>query len=134
MIRPFSSANISIFYQKLATFWVFCPFLHYSVDWGTNPIHAKLSIQERVSYLIGCLDKNTGVEALQTHPSVYGWIIYTKQIGINNVNGSRLAKQGPLPSRYSWQENIGCHQANPVTSKRKKWSSQENKIVMEWTI
>ena len=27
--------------------------------------------------------------------------------------------------------NIGCHYVNPVISKRRKWTSQENKIVME---
>ena len=27
--------------------------------------------------------------------------------------------------------DIGHHHANPVISKRKKWTSQENKIVME---
>ena len=26
---------------------------------------------------------------------------------------------------------IGCHHANPVISKRRKWTSQENKVVME---
>ena len=31
----------------------------------------------------------------------------------------------------SQQGNIGRHHANPITSKRRKWTSQENKIVME---
>ena len=31
----------------------------------------------------------------------------------------------------SWQGNIGRHHGNPVISKRRKWISQENKIVME---
>ena len=38
----------------------------------------------------------------------------TKQIETNDVNG-----------------NLVCHHANPVISNRRKWSSQENKIVME---
>ena len=55
----------------------------------------------------------------------------TKQIETNNVNGSRLVEQGPSSSSCSRQRNIGCHYANPVTSKRRKWSSQENKIVLK---
>ena len=55
-----------------------------------------------------------------------------KQIETNDVNGSRLAEQGPSPGRCSRQGNNGRHHANPVISKRRKWSSQENKIVMEW--
>ena len=39
---------------------------------------------------------------------------------------------GPdLSGRCSQQRNIGCHHANPVITKRRKWTSQENKIVME---
>ena len=53
-----------------------------------------------------------------------------KQIETNDVNGYRLAEQGPSSGRCSRQGNIGRH-ANPVISKRRKWSSQENKIVME---
>ena len=49
----------------------------------------------------------------------------------NNVNGSQLAEQGPSSGRCSRQGNIGCDHANPVISKRRKWTSQENKIVME---
>ena len=49
----------------------------------------------------------------------------------NDVNGSRLAEQGPSSSRCSLQGNIGRHHVNPVISKRRKWTSQENKIVME---
>ena len=49
----------------------------------------------------------------------------------NNVNGSRLAVQGPLSGSCSRQGNIGRHHDNPVISKRGKWTSQENKIVME---
>ena len=49
----------------------------------------------------------------------------------NNVNGFRLAKQGSSSSRHSHQGNIGRHHANPVVSKRRKWTRQENKIVME---
>ena len=53
------------------------------------------------------------------------------EIQTNDVNGSRLAEQGSSSSRCFRQENIGCHHANPVISKRRKWTSQENKIVLE---
>ena len=49
----------------------------------------------------------------------------------NDVNGSQLAEQGPSSSRCSQVGNIGCHHVNPVINKRRKWISQENKIVME---
>ena len=49
----------------------------------------------------------------------------------NNVTGSQLAEQGPSSSRCSRQGNIGRHHANLVISKRRKWTSQENKIIME---
>ena len=52
------------------------------------------------------------------------------EIETNNVNGSQLAEQGPLSGRFPRQGNIGRH-ANPVISKRRKWTSQEDKIVME---
>ena len=55
----------------------------------------------------------------------------SNEIEINNVNGSRLAEQGPSPGRCSRQENIRCHHANPVISKRKKWTNQESKIGIE---
>ena len=55
----------------------------------------------------------------------------SNEIETNNVNGSRLTEQGPLSSRFFRQGNIGRHHANPVISKRRKWTSQENKIVME---
>ena len=55
----------------------------------------------------------------------------SNQIKINNVNGSRLTEQGPLSSRCSQQGNIGHHHGNPIISKRRKWTSQDNKIVME---
>ena len=55
----------------------------------------------------------------------------TKQKETNDVNGSRLAEQGPSSGRCSRQGNIGRHHVNPVISKRRKWSSQENKIAME---
>ena len=53
----------------------------------------------------------------------------SNKIETNGVNGSRLAEQGPLSGRCSRQGNIGRHHTNPVISKRKKWTSQENKIV-----
>ena len=55
----------------------------------------------------------------------------SNEIETNNINGSQLAEQGPLSGRCSQQGNIGRHHANPVISKRRKWTSQENKIVME---
>ena len=55
----------------------------------------------------------------------------SNEIETNDVNGSRLAEQGPSSGRCSQQGNIGRHHANPVISKRRKWTSQENKIVME---
>ena len=51
----------------------------------------------------------------------------SNEIVTNDVNGSR----GPSSGRSSRQDNIGRHHANPVISKRRKWISQENKIVME---
>ena len=49
----------------------------------------------------------------------------------NDVNGSSFAEQGPSSGRCPRQGNTGRHHANPVISKRRKWTSQENKIVME---
>ena len=53
------------------------------------------------------------------------------EIVTNDVNGSRLAEQGNSSGRCSQQRNIGRHHANPVISKRRKWTSQENKTVIE---
>ena len=47
------------------------------------------------------------------------------------MDGSQLTEQGPSSDRCSQHEKIGRHHANPAISKQKKWSSQENKIVME---
>ena len=55
----------------------------------------------------------------------------TNEIESNDVNESRLAEQGLSSGRCSQQWNIGRHYANPVISKKRKWTSQENKIVME---
>ena len=55
----------------------------------------------------------------------------SNEIETNDVNESRLAEQGPSSDRCSRHGNIGHHHVNPVISKRKKWTSQENKIVME---
>ena len=55
----------------------------------------------------------------------------SNEIQTNDVNGPRLAEQGPSSGRCSQQRNIGCYHANPVISKRRKWTSQEIKIVME---
>ena len=53
------------------------------------------------------------------------------EIETNDVNGSRLAEQGPSFGRCSQQGNTGRHHANSDISKRRKWTSQEKKIVME---
>ena len=55
----------------------------------------------------------------------------SNEIETNDVNGSRLAEQGPSSERCSRQGNIGRNHANPVIIKRRKCTSQENKIVME---
>ena len=55
----------------------------------------------------------------------------SNEIETNDVNASRLAEQGPSSGRCSRQGNIGRHHANSVISKRRNWTSQENKIVME---
>ena len=57
--------------------------------------------------------------------------VSSNEIETNDVNGSQLAEQGPSSGRCSRQGNIGRHHANPVISKRRKWTSQENKIIME---
>ena len=49
----------------------------------------------------------------------------------NEISGSALAEQGPLSGRCSRQGIIGRHNANPVISKRRKWTRQKNKIVTE---
>ena len=53
----------------------------------------------------------------------------SNEIETNDVNGSWLTEQEPLSGRCSRQANIGCHHVNPVISKRRKWTTQENKIV-----
>ena len=55
----------------------------------------------------------------------------SNEIETNDVNGSRLGEQGSSSGRCSQQENIGCHHLNPVRNKKRKWTSQENKIVIE---
>ena len=59
----------------------------------------------------------------------------SNEIENNDVNESQLAEQGPSSGRARTldprQGNLGRHHANPVISKRKKRTSQENKIVRE---
>ena len=55
----------------------------------------------------------------------------SNEIETNDVNGSQLAEQGLSFSRCSRQGNIGRHHSNPAISKRRRWTSQEDKIVME---
>ena len=46
--------------------------------------------------------------------------------------GPDSQSKDPRPAGVLDREgNIGRHHANPVISKRRKWSSQENKVVME---
>ena len=55
----------------------------------------------------------------------------SNEIETIDVNASQLTEQGPSSGRCSWQGKIGHHHANPVISKRRKWTSQGNKFVME---
>ena len=55
----------------------------------------------------------------------------SNEIQTNDVNGFRLAEQGPSSGRCSRKRNTGRYHVNPVISKRRKWTSQDNKIVME---
>ena len=55
----------------------------------------------------------------------------SNEMETNDVNGFRLVEQEPSSGRCSLQGNIGRHHANPVISKKRKWTSQENKIVMK---
>ena len=55
----------------------------------------------------------------------------SNEIETNDVNGSRLAEQEPSSGRCSRQGNIGRHHVKSLISKRRKWTSQKNKIVME---
>ena len=55
----------------------------------------------------------------------------SNEIETNDVNRSQLEEQGPSFGRCSQQGDTGHHQANTVISKRRKWTSQGNKIVME---
>ena len=50
----------------------------------------------------------------------------------NDVSDSGLGKRRHSSSRCSRQGNIGRHHVNPVISKGRKWTSQENKIVIEY--
>ena len=49
----------------------------------------------------------------------------SNEIETNDENGSRFAEQGPSSGRCSRQGNIGRNYANSVTSKRRKWTSQD---------
>ena len=55
----------------------------------------------------------------------------SNEIETNNVNRTRLAEQGPSSGRCSQEGKIPCHHVNPAIVKRRKWTSQENKMVME---
>ena len=55
----------------------------------------------------------------------------SNEIETNDLNGSQLAEQEPSSCRCSQQGNIFSHRADLVISKRRKWTSQKNKIFME---
>ena len=55
----------------------------------------------------------------------------SNEIKTKDVNGSQLTEQGPSSGRCSRQGNIGRHHTNPVISKKRMWTSQENMIVIE---
>ena len=55
----------------------------------------------------------------------------SNEIETNDINGSQLVEQGPSSDRCSRLGNIDRHHANPVISKRIKWTRQENKFVMK---
>ena len=54
----------------------------------------------------------------------------SNEMKTNDVNGFRFAEQGPSSGWCSRQENSGRHYVNSAISKRRKGTSQENKIVM----
>ena len=58
----------------------------------------------------------------------------SNEITTNDINRFQLAEQGPSSGRCSQQGDIGRHHVNPIISKRRKWTSQENKIVMEYSL
>ena len=69
------------------------------ISWGEGS-----SLEPWLAILLDMLlHKNTAVEALQTHSSVYEWIVSTKQVEVNDVNRSWLAEQGLLSARCSRQ-------------------------------
>ena len=55
----------------------------------------------------------------------------SNEIETKDINGSQLAEQGPSSSRCSRHGYIVRHHVHPVISKRRKRTSQENKIIME---
>ena len=56
----------------------------------------------------------------------------SNEIDPNDVESVPTQRErGPLSARCSRQGNISRHHANPLISKRRKCTSQENKIVME---
>ena len=54
--------------------------------------------------------------------------MFSNEIETNDISGS---EQGCSSSRCSRQGHIGHHNANPVISKRRKCTSQENTVIME---
>ena len=55
----------------------------------------------------------------------------SNEIKTNDANGSRLAEQELSSGRCSRLGNFSHHDGKSVISKKRKWTNQENKIVME---
>ena len=104
-----------------------CPAEHSLISWRQGSSLLLVGNPSRDGVSIKILVWRT----LNPTLSYYEWIMPSNEIETNDVNGSRFAEQGPSSGRCSLQGNIGPHHTNPAISKRRKWTSQENKIVME---
>ena len=59
-------------------------------------------------------------------------MMYRNRIETDDINESQITEEGPSSGMRSWNRGIDRHHVNPVNRiRQKKWSSQENKIVME---
>ena len=115
--------KIIIFWDQETLGW--CPSGYSFISWGEGSSLALVGNLSRDSVSIKILVWRH----LKSNPQLYEWIMSSNEIETNDVNGCRLTEQGLSSGRCSWQGNIG-HHANPVISKRRKWTTQENKIVM----
>ena len=86
------------------------------ISWGEGSPLALVGNPSRDGVLIKLLVWRH----LKTQPSVIMSELSSNEIETNDINGSRLAEQGPLSSRCSRQGNTGCHHTNAVISKRRK--------------